>query len=341
MAVAPLFRLASFAAAKILRKLFGAATMTFFGRAPSQDDDKVALVGLLSLAWLGVIPALFYPPYGQTLLPFLPAEAGLVLPLAIALLVLGGPLIGTIIARTQNRKETGWRLVLTALQGYGYAILIGLLTLALILVVPVVKFSHLLRNLEMEHMAVMIPEDRFNDVEKRVLHILREDGLDVKVEKENPVLAWIFKAIVWTEQKIFRQHMAEQLTLLKGRIDDGPLTVELHPTDIAVRARDDGATYVYTLLAEQIADRHVYLTWDNDAQRIEDRIREARDEAAQGDPVEDEEIEDINERLRLLGVDSGQWNQLRRLSHRLENETLRARLRQRQKRTAETASHSH
>lgn len=325
MALGPLLRLIPLAIAKSLSKLFGLATVFFFGRAPSRDDHKFALVGLLSVTWCALLVGIAFPRLAETMLPFLPDEDMVLQATALGLVLVIGPVIGLVIARTTNRKETGSRLMLTALQGYGFAFVIGLLTLALIIVVPIVKISHLLRNLEMHHIPVMVPAQGFDDVERRILKILRDNGFDVQVDRENPILRTIFRVLVWVEAKVFRREMSGRLSVIRAEVEDGPLIVELHPTDISVRARNDQASYVFALIADSLDERHLYFTWDAPAQEIEDRIRKAREAAESGDPPDDREIAALAQEVRTLGLDPEQWNALRRQVHQLEAQALRGR----------------
>lgn len=325
MALGPLLRLIPLAIAKALSKLFGLATVFFFGRAPSRDDHKFALVGLMSLAWFALLPGIAFPRLTGTMLPFLPEQDAILRATTLGLVLVGGPVIGLVIGRTTNRKETGSRLMLTALQGYGFAFVIGLLTLALIIVVPIVKVSHLLRNLEMHHIPVMVPAHGFDDVERRILKTLRDNGFDVHVVRENPILRTIFRVLVWVEAKVFRRDMSGRLSVIRTKLEDGPLVVELHPTDIAVRARNQQASYVFAVIADSLNEREVYFSWDAPAQKTEDRIRKARESADNGDPPGDREIAALAEEVRTLGLDPEQWNALRRQVHELEAQALRAR----------------
>lgn len=322
----PLLRLVPLLVAKSLSKLFGLATAIFFGRVPSQDDDKASLVGLLSLVWLALLAAVAAPAVAETMLPMLPEDDALLRATAAGLVLADGAAVGGLIGRTANRRERGARLALTTVQGYGYALIIGALVIALVLVVPVVKASHLVRRLEMQHMAVMITPAAFDDVRDHIVATLRAHDLDVCPSSENRVLAALFHALVWVEEKIFWRDMAHQVSHIRGELAHGPLVVELHPTDLAVRGRRADATYAFGVLADTLDHRHVYFSWDDAAQDLEDRIAEARRRAADGEPDTDDAIAGFAEELRTLRLSAEQWSAIRRQIHRLEADVLRARL---------------
>lgn len=322
----PLLRFVPLLLAKSLSKVFGLATKTFFGRVPSRDDDKAGLVGLLSLAWLAVVPAVAFPSLAEAMLPMLPEDDAVLRATTAGLVLAGGPVIGCLIGRTDNRRERGARLALTAVQGYGYALITGTLVVALVLVVPVVKASHLVRRLEMQHMAVMITPEAFDDVRDRIVATLRAHDLDVHATDENRVMAALFHGLVWVEEKIFWRDMAHQVSHIRGELAHGPLVVELHPTDLAVRGRRADATYAFGVLADTLDHRHVYFSWDEAAQDLEDRVHQARRRAADGEPCSDEHIAALAEELRTLQLAPEQWSAIRRQIHRLEADVLRARL---------------
>lgn len=321
-----MLRLIAAGLAKGLSKLFGVATHTFFGRAPSQDDDRAGLVGLLSVAWVAVLVGLAWPAAATAAIPALPDDDALVRAGAAGLALAGGPVVGLLIGRAANRRERGGRLAVTAVAGYGYAAVIGGLAVALAVTVPAVKGSHLLRRLEMQHMTVMITPEAFDGVERRIRQALAEHGVEVDAESENRLMAAIFRGLVWAEERIFWRDMARGVRLLRGELAHGPLVVELHPTDLAVRARRPDATYAFAVLADTLDHRDVYFSWDADAQAFEDRLREARRAAADGDPPGDERLAALAEELRGLGLGPDEWSALRRQLHRLEAEALRARL---------------
>lgn len=321
-----LLRVLPLAIAKTLTKVFGLATRTFFGRAPSRNDDKAGLIGVLSLVWVALLPALAFPGLAKAMLPLVPDDEVVLRGIVAALLVAGGPTVGLLIGRTANRHERGSRLALTAAEGYGYALITGVLVVALVLVVPVVKSSHLLRRLEMQHMAIMVTPERFDRVERHIVETLGGHGLEVAVGRENAVMRIIFHGLVWVEEHIFWRDMSNRISVIRGELDHGPLVVELHPTDLAVRARRTDASLVFAILAETLDDRDVYFTWDDDAQDLEERIRSAREAAGRGDPPNDESIAGMVAELRNLGLGPEQWSALRRQLHRLEADALRARL---------------
>lgn len=326
MPLGPLLRFVPLLLAKSLSKLFGLATAIFFGRVPSRDDDKASLVGLLSLVWLALLPAVAVPAVAETMLPMLPEDDALLRATAAGLVLAGGPAIGGLIGRTSNRREHGGRLALTAVQGYGYALIIGALVVALVLVVPVVKASHLVRRLEMQHMAVMISPEAFDDVRDHIVATLRAHDLDVRPSGENRMMAALFHALVWVEEKIFWRDMAHRISHIRGELAHGPLVVELHPTDLAVRGRRADATYAFGVLADTLDHRHVYFSWDTAAQDLEDRVHHLRRRAADGEPCSDEEIAGLAEELRTLRLGPEQWSAIRRQIHRLEVDVVRARL---------------
>jgi hypothetical protein len=85
---------------------------------------------------------------------------------------------------------------------------------------------------------------------------------------------------------------------------------------------------VMAIIAEELDEEHLYFSWDDESQAIEDRIRELRLGLRDGSgPVPDEEeIRELCVGLRDLSLETEEWNSIRRQLYMLENECLRARL---------------
>jgi hypothetical protein len=321
------FRMAALAFAKTFSKLFGVATITFFGRVPSRDDDKVAFVGVASLAWLFLLPAMAFPGYGEAVLPFLPDDEALIRGLATALAVGIPPLNGIVLTRMHNRGGGTAEVAKHLAFGYGYAVVVGLLVVALVIVVPIVKFGYLVRMFDLKHIAVMIDRDDYDDVLAELQEALARHGIDADATDPNPVLKQLFRALSWVEGRIFRRHhMARDLKTVKGELDGGRwFEVTLHATDISIIGKQPETTIVSAILAEELDSRNIYFSWDDDSQALEDRIRELRDRLDNGDPVDPEEVRELSGQLKSLELSLEEWNSIRRLLYRLEIECQKQR----------------
>jgi hypothetical protein len=323
----PIARMLVLAFAKTFSKLFGVATITFFGRAPSRDDDKVALVGVLSLLWLFTIPAVFIPEYAEMIIPLLPDDEMLLQLLATVLVVGIPPLNGFVISRLHNRDGGAGEVAKHLVYGYGYSLALSVLVVALIVVVPVVKGSYILRRFDLQHIAVMIDRDCYDDIVEQVCEALEGHGIDTEVIDPHWTIRRLFSALVWVEGRIFRRNdMSRKMKIVRGELDDGAwFEVTVHATDISIIGQKHESSLVYAILAEDLDSEDVYFSWDDDSQEIEKRIRELRKRLNEGDEVEPEEITAVCDDLRDMELSPEEWNAIRRMLYRLEVDCYRAR----------------
>jgi hypothetical protein len=326
----PLIRLVGLAIAKTFSKLFGLATITFFGRLPSKDDSKVGAIGLIAVTWYVVLAAIFFPPVGELIFPFLSDEDELIRGLAIALGILMPLLAGFLVTRLENRSEErdARSVAREMVYGYGYCAIIGALVIVLVAVVPIVKGSYILRQFDLKHIAVMIDGEGYQKVLEHIQSALDEHDLGTTVERPHWSIYKIFTSLAWIEGHIFRREVADEMLILRGTTpQDEKFEVTLHATDISVLGSQHATTMVMAVLAEELDERLLYFSWDDQSQALEDRIRDLRTdlEEGRGLPTDDDIIELCDE-LRELSLETEEWNSIRRRLFALESACLRTRL---------------
>ena len=321
----PVFRLVMLAIAKTFSKLFSVATVTFFGRAPTRDNDKLGLVGVLSLMWLGAVVSVAWPEAAETLIPFLPDDEAVLRGVAITLALVLPPIVGVTISRVQNQPDTRRNLLKHLLFGFGYATFIGLLTVSLVLVVPVVKASQLARRFDLQHLAVMVPPDGHDDFRDHVTEVMSRHGHDVREEPHPAVVRWLFRSLARTEARIFRRGLDVQMRRLVADIGGERCELTLHATDLSILAPRETASHAFALLAEELDPRVVYFSWDDASQRIERAICRCRDEIDAGRPCDREHLEQLAVDLRQVGLEPPEWNAVRRQLYRVECDSERLR----------------
>lgn len=314
----PVVRLVMLAIAKTFSKLFSIATVTFFGRAPTRDDDKLGLVGVLSLVWLGALVSVAVPEVAETLIPFLPDDEALLRGVAIAMAVLLPPVVGITISRVQNQPDSRRNLLVHLVFGYGYAAVIGLLTVSLVLVVPVVKATELARRFDLQHLAVMVPPDRHEDFREHVTEVMSRRGHAVHVDPHPAVVRALFRGLARTEARIFRRGLDVQMRRLVADINGQRCELTLHATDLSILAPRETASHAFALLADELDPRIVYFSWDDASQRIERAVCRCMDEIDAGRPCDRGHVQDLVEDLRQVGLEPPEWNAVRRQLYRVE-----------------------
>ncbi|HSK90627.1 MAG TPA: hypothetical protein VK875_04875 [Euzebyales bacterium] len=319
-----LFRFAFLAVSKVLSKLFGVATLTFFGRVPSRDDEQVAAVGLLCLWWIFLPPAIAVPEYAELVIPFLPDDDGVVRAVAVALTVALPLVVGWLVSTVHNRRDRG-RRVRQVLSGYLYAPVIGLLVIALVIVVPISRAAYLFRRFELRHFAVMVRSGSFEGMVAEVQDALERVGITTAQAQPPRPLRWVFRGLTEVEEHIFRRDLTPQMRLLRGEVDGQLLEITVHATDLSIVGPQKVVSYVKAVLSEELSPEHLYYTWDDDAQALEDEILRLRHRLDDDGRVEYEQVLRLRDRLRELELDAEEWNAVRRQLYALERDCFRLR----------------
>lgn len=312
--------------AKTFSKMFGLATITFFGRVPSRDDDKLGAAGLLAVTWPAAVVAVVVPDVAEMLIPFAPDDETLLRALAIALVV-GIPIVvGILVHMVQNQPDGIRPALVNVAMGFVYTPVIAALVIALVVVVPIVKFSYIVRRLEVQHLAVMVPEDGYDQLREHIRDVLGAEGIETELREHPWVIRQIFAAMSWTEEHIFRRGMTTRMQRLLGKAAGGDFELTIHATDLSVVGKEEAVSTVFALLAERIDPRVAYLSWDDESQRLEDEIAKCRDQLDAGEACEREHLQGLSQELRALALSPPEWNAIRHQLYRVEidSERLRA-----------------
>jgi len=317
----PVFRIITVGLGKALSKLFGLATTTFLGRQPSRDDEKVALMGLLSTSWLAVAVSIPFPALTELMIPFLPDDEALLRGTAIGLTLLIPPVVGWLVTRLHNREGEAGSVAREVLYGYGYAFIIGGLVVMLLVVVPLINASRLVRRFDVMHLAIMIMDDDYDAVLRQMCEAFERNGIEVRVEEPKRVIWMLFASFVWIEGHLFRRRMTKRMNVLRGEVPDaGCFEVTLHGTDISIVGQRRETSVVLALLAEELDLQNLYFSWDDRSQDLEDRIRDCQARLRNGREVEPDEIEAFSRDLRYLELEKEEWNSIRRQIYRIERD---------------------
>lgn len=317
-------RVVVFGIAKVLSKIFGLVTIAFFGRLPSRDDHRVALVGLLSMTWLPVAMAIAVPSVGELIIPFAPDDDQLVRWIALGTAIVIPFVNGAVVSRMHNhdgtsRAHTGREL----LRGWWYTPLIGLTMTAVVLIVPIVKAGDLARRFEVERLMVMVPANELDALVDHVCDVLRDRGIEVEPAPPPAVLRRLFQAMAYVLGSIFRRDVARDLVVIRGT-DGVDVEVAVHASDLTITGPREDACRVYAVLAEGLDPRMAYVTWDDESQQLEDRLREQWQRLEDEGEVDDDEVAQLSEDLAGLQLAQEEWNGLRRLLYRLERDAAAA-----------------
>ncbi|MFA9444397.1 hypothetical protein [Egicoccus sp. AB-alg6-2] len=318
----PFVRFIVYGVAKTFSKVFGLATMAFFGRMPSRDDDKMAAVGLLSITWVPVVAAIPFPAIGEMIIPFAPDDESVVRMIALAIAIVIPLCVGVAVNRMHNNQGSRSRsLPQHLLHGFWYTPVVGLAVCGVILVVPFVKTSYILKRFTVQRMMVMIPEGTYDAALEHIVDGLRRRGLDVEVTDPERSIKLMFRVLGFVLGHIFCRDVADRMKAIRGHdADGGWFEVTVHATDLSVIGKQKPACRVLAVIAEELDERVVYFTWDDASQHLEDRMREVRRQLEDGEDPDLDEVRQLGEDLAALELDKEEWNNVRRNLYRLERD---------------------
>ena len=322
----PLVRFLVVGVAKVLSKVFGLATMTFFGRMPSRDADKMAIVALLSLTWLVALAGLAVPDLAE-MLPGMPEDDTARRLIALATVLVIPVVNGAIISRVHNREGGVRDTLVQVVGGFPYTAIIGGVVAAVVVTVPLVKANYIVRRFETKHLMVMIPEGRYDDAFEHMIELLEDHDAAPQPAQANPLVRGMFRALTFVIERIFRRRIATDMRVIRGEVGDGGwYEITMHATDITILGRDTQTSMLLPVLADELDERILYFTWDDESQQVEGEMSDIRQRLEDGEEVEPDEVAELAERVRGLGLDKEEWDALRRNLYRLERDLYRIRL---------------
>jgi hypothetical protein len=319
------FRFIVLGIAKTLSKVFGLATMSFFGRMPSREDDKIALVAVLSISWIPIVAAIFLPGLAEMLIPFAPDDDETLRWLAVGLAVLTPIVVGITVAMMRNNRGRGWGHTLQQVAlGFPYTAVVGVTVALVIIVVPFVKASYIARRFEVMRVLVMVEAGAYQGTLDHIVEQLEANGVEVDVDRANWAIDRLFRILGWVLGRIFERDVADELRVLRPKKPDVDrdewFEITLHSTDMTIIGPQEIASRLHAILVDAMDERVLYLTWDDGSQELEDRIRQARQRLDDGELLERSETDTLVDDLSELALGKEEWNAVRRLVYRLERD---------------------
>ncbi|MBD1380730.1 hypothetical protein [Metabacillus arenae] len=309
---------------KILSKLFSLATVTFMGRMPSKDDSKVSLSALLSFYWLILCVGLILPSAVKSFIPFAPDDKTTIRFMTAGLVLLIPLIVGWVTTRIENYKDKSSRsFPHQLLMGYPYTMILGFLVVSLIITVPILKAPYIIYKNYLDSIKVMIHKGNFEKAILQVQQILTEREIRTKVETPPAIMQWLFKLLVWIEGEIFHQHMSKEMKVLKGEFAHKDFQINIYASDIAIIGKRSIATKIRAILSEELDEQNMYFSWDVQAHKIEDQIREYQQALSDEEEIPFTSIKELNENLKSLSLSEEEWNAIRRQLYQLESEILK------------------
>ncbi|HYE91584.1 MAG TPA: hypothetical protein VEA38_11220, partial [Terriglobales bacterium] len=212
------------------------------------------------------------------------------------------------------------RTVTLVLRGYPYTVGLSLTLILMTLFAPVIKVRDLLRRWTTQHVPVMVEPDDYPAVVDDVEAALRAGGIETQRGRPSWMLRFPTRLLGWFAGSAVGDLVAEELTRL--HTSDGEIL--LHPSDMVVSGRAAAASRMRAIVAEHLTFTRAYLTWDKEANEIEDALRRVWDGLADSSGVDAlARLRALEARMRHLTLPYEEWEVLFRQKLQVERAALR------------------
>jgi hypothetical protein len=290
-----------------------------FGKLRRRAQVLVTAALVLSLLWPIFVIGVFAPGVSSWALAMVPLHHWVddnVLRLIWLGLAALTPLgVGALVHFVVHQRK----LIPDALRGYQLALGFSAAFVVVVITVPIVKISSLIRRWSDEHVYVQAREHAYDEVLRCLVEACRLAGFDPKISDapRSMVLATtIMRAIAGSAVTPFVTEKLRRITA------DG-LELYLYPGDLLVRGQKFKAARVRAMIAYTGIETHAYLVDSDDAKSIQDslaRFNRVLDNATASmhTPSLIAQLQALYQRMLHADVTFEQWSVLDGLARKLE-----------------------
>jgi hypothetical protein len=301
----------------------GWATALYFGQVPGRPGRILAVISLLSLAWLIVLIGFWVPWLVGALLE----SAGVlgdsfdVQPLVylglVAALVLMPPGVAASVVYGEFLEGRGlgtWlRLVPVS---YPATFMLGLSVLQMVLFTPILLFQRWIQKRKLVQVPlVMRPGTNDDDLLDLVETALKEIGIRrFAAEEATGPKSWPMRTGSFAARHLLG-------AVVRGepiRLVAGDLEVLAYSTNVSILGPPEPAYQARASVEREAAFHEAYLTWNADAQTLEDELVAAGNRANGDVDRLRRRLDRIQARIDRASLNSEEWNVLYRLRLQVE-----------------------
>jgi hypothetical protein len=301
-------------AGRLLNTAFSWATILLFGRVSQDRQIYVSVIAFGSVIWLIVLAGVAFPSVATFLLSFvtLPKwidKTWIRLAMLAAVVVIPA-VIGavSILMLDKGQRPRGAVAVARAvLKGYPYTVGLALTLAMMTVFAPIMKVRTLAKRWTTEHVPVIVEPRDYAAVVESVRAALAEAGFETTAGRASWMLRAPTKVLTLFARGAVGGLVADKITTLRSK----ELEVVLHPSDLVMSGREATASRARAIIAEHVVFTPAYLTWDKEANELEDRLRvvwRARDRRPSGELRA--ELKAVEARLHELEIPYEEWEVL-------------------------------
>ena len=263
-------------AGKLLNTAFGWATTMLFGRVAQDRQIYLSVIAFGSVIWILCLLGIAFPAFATFMLSFVPlpswVDRTLVrLAMLAAACVIPGivGLVSLKMMEPAQRPKGATGKIVAVLKGYPYTLGLALTLILMTVFAPIIKVRNLARRWTSEHVPVIIQPEDYLEVVDALQTALRDGGTPTTRHRASAMLRLPTRILTLFAGGAVANLVADEMTELRG---DG-LEVVVHPSDIVISGRERVAARARAVMAERLVFSPAYLTWDKEANEIEDALR--------------------------------------------------------------------
>jgi hypothetical protein len=254
----------------------GWSTVMLFGKVPRTREPHLFVMSVGSICWMVAAVSVAIPPVGAFLLSFLPLPEQLDSLIAwyvmLALTIAIPPLVAVAILRALDADDRPKGYAARAgmlLKGYPYVVTLAVILLLMSLLRLVTLLRNHGRGWTERHVPLLIRPEEYATVLEDIQKVLAQGDLAVRVTEAGWPLSVPTRVLTVAGGLAVRGLLTERPMALTS----DKLEAVLHLSDLVLRGRERDVNRARALLAEQLAFSPAYLTWSEEANGIEDRLR--------------------------------------------------------------------
>ena len=205
-------------------------------------------------------------------------------------------------------------------RGYPYTMALALTLLLMTVFAPILKLRDLARRWSTQHVPVIVEPTDYQAVVDDLDLALRQSGIPMARGRPGWMLRAPTRLLVWVAGSDVDDLVADRLT----RLYAPDVEVILHPSDMVISGRAVAASRARAAIAEHLTFTRAYLTWDAEANEIEDALRQMW-RSVEGGGGEDvlARLRALEARMHGLTLPYEEWEVLFRQKLQVERAALR------------------
>ncbi len=270
-------------AGRLFNTAFSWATVMLFGQVPQDRQIYLSALAFGAVIWIIALAGVIVPSFAAFMMTFVTVPSWIDknwirLGLVVAVIVIPA-IVGWLSTRTvtsEHRPRGGRAMTIAVLKGYPYTVGLALTLIMMTILAPVKKVRNLARRWTEHHVPVIVKADDYLTVVDDIQRALTAGGFPTERKRASWMLRMPTRFLGLFARTSIATLVADQLT----RLTSDRAEVLVHPSDLVISGRDLDASHARAILTEHLTYTRAYLTWDKEANDVEDRLRQAWDDVA-------------------------------------------------------------